>query len=125
LHIAASVVNGSPASRQLELHALEIRDRLAELPALFRVRDGRVERPASNAHHLGTDADAPLIERIHRHLVALARVTKHVRRWHPAAVEQQFTGAARADPELVFLASDSEAVEPALDDEGGNAAIAG
>jgi hypothetical protein len=50
--------------------------------------------------------------------------TDDVRRRDAAVVEKQFTGGGGADAHLVFFVADGEARGAALDEEGGNAAIA-
>src|SRR5256885_827506 len=62
-------VGGAP--RDLKLNTLKLRDRAAELLTLLRVRDAVVERPAREPDHLGANANAPLVERLDRDLVAL------------------------------------------------------
>ena len=84
-----------------------------------------IERALREADHLRADADAPLVQRLDRDLVALADLAEHVRARHAAVLEQQLAGAARADAELVFLLADREARRAALDEERGDAAIAG
>src|SRR3989442_6770974 len=106
------------------LHRLELRNRLAELLPVFRVFDGVIERALREPDHLRTDADAPLVQRFDRDLVALADVAEDVEARHAASFEEQLARAARADAELVFLPADGESVEPALDQECLNPAIA-
>ena len=60
--------------RVLELHALELGDRLAELLALGHVAEGVVERALGQADHLRADADAALVQGLDRDLVADADV---------------------------------------------------
>ena len=84
-----------------------------------------IERALRQADHLRADADASLVQRFDRDLVALADLAEHVRARHAAVLEQQLAGAARADAELVFLLADAEPGAAALDEERGDAAIAG
>ena len=91
----------------------------------LRVADGVIERALRQADHLRADADASLVERLDRDLVALAELAEHAGARHLAVLEDQLAGAARADAELVFLLADREARRPALDEERGDAAIAG
>src|SRR3970282_2537236 len=100
-------VRGGP--RELELHTLELCHRLAELPPLFRVMDGVVERSLREADHLGADADAALVQGLDGDLVPLAYVAQHAIPRHEAILEDQLTRAAGADSELVLLPSDGEA----------------
>ena len=111
--------------RELELHALKVGDRLAELLPLLRVRDGVIERALREADHLRADADAPFVERFDRDLVAAAHFAQHVRARHAAVFQQQLARAAGANAELVLLLSDREPGEAALDEKRGDAAIAG
>ena len=115
-------LGGGP--RELELHALELGDRLAELLALPGVAHRVIERRLRQPDHLRADADPPFIERLDRDLVPLADLAEHVRARHTALLEQQLAGAAGADPELVFLPANRESRKPALDDEGGDPAVA-
>ena len=46
---------------KLELYALELGNRLAELPALLGIRDSSLQGPLSQAHHLRTDANTPFV----------------------------------------------------------------
>ena len=84
-----------------------------------------VERALRQAEHLRADADAALVERLDRDLVALADLAEHVGRGHDAVVEEQLAGAAGADAELVFLLADGEAGRAALDEERRDAVVAG
>ena len=70
---------------------------------------GVIERALREADHLRADADASLVERLDRDLVALADVAEHVRARDAAFFEDQLARAAGADPELVFLLADREA----------------
>ena len=91
----------------------------------FDVPNRVIERALREADHLRADADASLVERLDRDLVALAWIAEHVGARHLAVLEDQLAGAAGANPELVFLLADREAGGPALDDERGDAAVAG
>ena len=95
-------------ARELELHALEVGDRLAELLALLDVANRVIERALGEADHLRADADAPFVERFDRDLVALADLAEHLRLRHDAVFEQQLAGAAGANAELVLLLADGE-----------------
>src|SRR5262245_55383077 len=107
------------------LHRLEFGDRLAELLALAGVLDRMVERALRQADHLRADADAPLVERFDRNLVALADLAEDVVARHGAVLEQQLARAAGADPELVFLPANREARKTALHEKGGDSAVTG
>ena len=112
-------------ARELELHALEISDGAAELPALFGVANGVIQRALRQADHLRADADAPFVERLDGDLVALAELTEYGGARHLTILEDQLAGAARPYPELVLFLADREAGRPTLDDERRDAAIAG
>ena len=99
--------------------------RLAELFPLFGVGDGVIERALRESDHLGADADPPFVERLDGDLVAAADVAEHVGARHPAILQQQLARAARANAELVLFLADGEPGEAALDEEGGDAAVAG
>ena len=101
------------------------RDRLAELLALLDVLDGVIERALREAEHLRADADAAFVERFDRDLVALADLAEDLRLRHDAVFEEQLARAAGADAELVFLLADRESRRAAIDDERGDAAVAG
>ena len=77
---------------ELELHALEIGDGLAELLALFGVGDGVIERALGETDHLRADGDAALVERFDGDLVALADFAEDVRGGDAAIVENQLAG---------------------------------
>src|SRR5262249_41591817 len=109
---------------QLMLHRLELADRLAELFALARVLDRVVERALRESEHLRADADAPFVQCLDRDLVALADFAEDVAARDAALLEDQLARAAGANPELVLLLADAEAVEAALDEERGDAAVA-
>src|SRR5438105_7275948 len=107
------------------LHGLELRDRLAELLSIARVRDRVIERALRQADHLRADADAPFVQRLDRDLVAFADLAEDVRARDAALVEQQLAGAARADTELVLFFADGEPFDAALDEKRSDAAITG
>src|SRR5690606_31797676 len=88
---------------------LDVADLAAELLALADVGERPLERPAREADHLAADADAPLVERLDRHLVAAADLAEHPVARHAHALEDQLAGARGADAELVLLARDREA----------------
>jgi hypothetical protein len=67
----------------------------------------------------------PFVERLDRDLVALADLAEDLRLRHDAVLEDQLAGAAGADAELVFLLADGESRRAAIDDERGDAAVAG
>src|SRR5690606_17562220 len=109
---------------ELELHALELADRLAKLLPLLHVAQRRIEGTLRDTDHLGTNADAALVERLDRDLVALSHRTQHIGRRHPAVLEDQLDRAGGADAELLLTLADAETGEVALDDESGDALVA-
>ena len=78
--------------RNLELDALEIGERLAELFALLRVFGGELPGAARDADHLRADADAAFVQSFDRDLVAFAGLAEHVFFGHAAIFENQFAG---------------------------------
>ena len=82
-------------------------------------------RRGARPSHLRADADAAFVQRLDGDLVALADFAEHVRFRHAAVFENQLAGGRRADAELVFLLADGEAGEVALDEERGDAVVAG
>ena len=112
--------------RQFELHALEFADGLAELLALPGVGDGVLQRAARQADHLRADRDAPLVQRLDRDLVALARLrpctfsrgTRQLSR-----ISSQVEDAR--SPSLSSFLPDLEAGELALDQERRDALVSG
>ena len=77
---------------ELELDALEVRDRLAELLPFLCVPYGMFERAGRQAEHLRADADASFVECLDRDLVTLAGFAEHVFLRHFAVFEDQFHG---------------------------------
>jgi hypothetical protein len=112
-------------ARQLELDALEVGNRLAELLALLGVFDGVIERALRQADHLRANPDAPLVQGFDGDLVALAGLAEDAVLRHQTVFEQQLAGAAGADAEFVLFLADREPLGAALDDERGDAAIPG
>src|SRR5919109_3312527 len=70
--------------RELPLDGLEVADPLAELPPLERVAAGDVVGGLRDPERLRRDADAPAVERRHRHLEALALLVQE-----PVAVDKR------------------------------------
>ena len=83
------------------------------------------KRALRDADHLRADADASLVQRLDRDLVALSDRPEHVLGGNYDVVEDELRRARGADAELVFLLPDGEAREAALDDERGDALVAG
>src|SRR5207247_298468 len=107
-----------------ELNALKISELLSELCALLHVVRRRAQRAGGNTDHLRADADASLVERVDRDLVALTDGTEHVVGRDLDVVENELGRARRANAELVLLLPDAESLEPALDDECRDALVA-
>ena len=76
-----------------------------------------VQCALGQAHHLGADGNAALVQRLDGHFVSLAHLTQHVGCGHAAIVENQLASGGRADAQLVLLLSDPKAGEIALDQE--------
>src|SRR5206468_9404951 len=96
--------------RELVRDRLEARDRPAELLALLRITDARVERrlhPADAARHHHRALPVEALERDPPERLAL-RTEYGVRR-HPAVDERDLCGRRRAAAHLVELATDPEA----------------
>src|SRR6185503_1299282 len=74
---------------------------------------------------LCADADASLVQRLDRHLVALADLAEHIRGRYAAVLEDELARARRPDPELVFLLADREAGHAAFDQERRDTAVTG
>ena len=110
---------------EIELHALEFRDRLAELLALLGVGEGVIERALRETGHLRADADAAFVEGLDGDLVAFADFADDVRFGDAAIVEDQLAGGRGADAELVFFLADLKAGEFALDQECRDAFVSG
>ena len=88
--------------RDLVLHALEVGDARAELLALEGVGDREVHGALRDAEHLRRDADAALVQRLDRDLVAHADLADDALGRHAHALERQGAARARADSELVL-----------------------
>ena len=89
------------------------------------VVERRGERSLRDADHLRADSDASFVERLDGDLVSLAGFAEDVFLRHTAVFENQLTGRRRANAGLVFLLADAEAGEVALDEERGDAFVAG
>ena len=82
------------------LHELEGGDRAAELLALLGVGHGRVHAALADAHAAGGHAEAPGVERGHRHLEALAHLAEQRVVAHLDAVQRELGGVGGVQPEL-------------------------
>src|SRR3546814_693693 len=95
--------------RQHELHALELDDGAAELPALVDVGDRVLEGGARDGERMGADRGARLVERREQYLQAVARLAKQVRARHADFLEGERCGGGGADAHLVLLAQNLQA----------------
>src|SRR5579875_1262971 len=102
---------------ELELDALELVDRLAELPALARVGDRVVGRALRDADRLRGRAETRFLERRERDRQALADLADDVAVRHAHVLEDRLAGRRRADAELVLELAHAEARPVGLDDE--------
>lgn len=93
----------------LELHALELGDRLLELRALKRVRDHLVKHALRETDHLSADTDAALVENLNGDLVALALLADEVLGRHLDLVKVDGARARGADTELTLLLANLDA----------------
>src|SRR5262249_2015754 len=103
-----------------ELDPLERRDGLAELPALLRVRRGRVEGRLGDPDRHRADHGPRVIQGQHRNPEALTLLPETVLHGDFAVLEVEGDRRGRADPHLALLLSDGEARELRLDEEGGD-----
>jgi len=74
---------------------------------------------------LRTDADAAFVQSLNRDLIAFAGLAEDVCGRHAAVFQNQLAGGGGSDAELVLLFANGEAGEVLLDDEGGDAFVAG
>ena len=74
--------------------------------------------------HLCANPDAPLVQRSDGDLVALSRLAQQVLLRNLAAIQDQFTGAAGANAQLVFLAAHGKSRRVLFYQKGRDAAIA-
>ncbi len=99
---------------------LEVRDRLAELPAVLGVADGLVQRGAHPADDPGQHHGALPVEALERHPPQrLALDGQDAGRRHPAALQVDLGRRRGAAAELVQLAADDEPRRAGVDDESG------
>src|SRR4029077_19362940 len=86
--------------RELELDALELVDRLAELAALLGVAEGVVGGALGDPHRLRGGAETRALESAQRNRQAPADLADHVRRGYADLVEDRLPGGRGADTEL-------------------------
>src|SRR5690606_10956829 len=113
-----------PHLGELELDALELGDRLAELFALLDVAERVVKGALREADHLRADGDPALVQRFDRDLVSLSDLAEDVLLGDDAVVHDQLGRRGGADPEFVLLLPDAEPGEIPLDEEGRDSAVA-
>ena len=99
--------------------------RPAELPALARVCDRRVEAALRDPDAPGAERDAAVVERRHRDLEALAELAEPRRVGDADAVEEELGGVLRAQAELALDRPRLEAGGVGRDDEARDAARPG
>lgn len=109
----------------LVLHALELTDERAELLTVVPdVADGVLKGTKGQAGHLGSDADAALVEEADGVLVALAALAEQVLLGDLDVVKVEDAGGGGADAELLLLLGDGEAGGALFDNKGGDALVA-
>ena len=111
--------------RDLELDALKLADRLAELFAFLRIFDGVLPGAAGHSSHLRSDADAAFVQSLDRDLVAFAHFAQHVgfRHRQSSRISSQVD-----DARIPSLSSFLPTVNPGkffLDEEGRDAFVSG
>ena len=124
---------GEPAGRlqlggdvgQLELHRLELRDRLAELLALLGVVEGEVEHGLGEAERQRGDGDAADLERPQELAEAEVRVADEVLVGDPHVVEVQLAGVEALPPDAPHLRAHREPGRVLLDDEAWRSFVPG
>ena len=104
---------------ELVLDGAERGDRLAELLASGRVLRRVADRAAAAAGAHRAQAEAAVVERVERHLVAAADLAEHVPGRHAHVLQQDRRGGRAVQPHLVLFLARAEAAERALDDERG------
>ena len=93
----------------LELQALELGNRAAELLALKGVADAALKRTLRETDHLGANTDTALVEDLNGNLVALAFLANEVLDRHLDLVKVDSAGATGADTELALLLGNLDA----------------
>src|SRR4029453_13022899 len=100
------------------LYELMLADGDAERLALLRVAHAGVPARANQPRRAGGHGVAPLVEREHRDLEALARPSDDVRVGDFDVLHLEEAGVARENPPLLFQCAARKPLERALDDEG-------
>src|SRR5262249_53767801 len=109
---------------ELELNALKTCDRFRELSPLLGVVHRTFEGPLRDTHHLSPDPDTPFIQGFDGDLVALAHFSEYVFRANRAILEDQFTGRACSNAELVLFLADCKTREITLNQKRCDPSIA-
>lgn len=130
--LQASRIVGEQASRlnlcgnggDLVLHGLEVVDGVTELLALQQIWNGGIEGALGQAHHLGANADATLVQEASGVLVAMAEGAQNILLGHTHIVEGYHAGAGGTDAQLVLRLVHSQTRSLAVHNEGGNATVA-
>src|SRR5262249_47943893 len=109
---------------QLPLDGLKSGNRLPELAALLRVGSRRVVGPLGETNRQRGNADPSGVEHLQRVDEALTLGTEQLRLRDAAVLEHDLARVAGAHPELVLLLACRHPFGAALDDEGGDPAMA-
>src|SRR6185437_13000488 len=107
---------------KLELHRLETREMLAELPARLDMLAREIETGARAAERARADIDAAAVEPHHRNFEALAFGAKPVGDRHAAILEHHHRGRLRVPAELFLLGAETQPLGAILDHDARNAA---
>src|SRR5439155_2409343 len=104
---------------------LVLADRLPHRLARLRILERVVGRALPDAECLSGDAWAGAVEDPHRDPEALALLAEEILGGNAAAVERELSGRRAGDAHLRLEPRDREARSVGLDDEGGDAGVAG
>ena len=108
----------------LVLDQLEVGQRPAELVAIVDVVDRLVQQPLGRPHRARPQADAAVVEDLHRDVEALAGLAEHVLGRHPHVLEVEAPQVVAPQPHGVVALADLEALHPRLDDQRDVAVLA-
>ena len=75
--------------------------------------------------HLGANADSAFVQSLDRDFVTFAGLSENVRFWNAHVLHDEFARAGGANAELVFFLAHGESGRFLLDNECGDAAVAG
>src|SRR5258706_5541500 len=87
---------------ELELHRLEVRDRLLELPALGAILDGKLQGFPCNSHSLSPNPQPPGIEAFHRVDEPHPLLAQHLTGGGAEIVQRDAPRVRCPEPHLVF-----------------------